>query len=554
MTSLLRPDTETTKAVPTLAKGEGGGGNGGYTSVHRQAQPHGEDGIRFSLKKVCLMIAEGRLHPDVIRWARKKLADAGNPKGPKARAKVLLEALKKQSGWVPDPVDSEFMPAAHLMLGDGDRPPFFALGDCFAEGTLTLSKRADSGTVELVPIENLAVGMTIWGLDDWTTVEQIVPRSTMAVDIVRLRGRGGGNGEDLRLTERHHVYVLDCNEHPMLEADLDDANALALPVLPTCSCSRHARTEKRIRVAQLRAGMALPTPDALPGTNTPRRPGAMRFVESIDRRFAELPCWDIQTSDHRVYLPEADVTVSQCDDLTIALGSAILVPVMFLTAAESVGTKAAVVGHAYGPDRMIEHVLGAIYDQNDNRWYYIDPSLPDMEFGECRPFTRERVYLVPSAELLCDDRVCLKPGGRSAGAPPMPRRGDFVAVHGAFGQDNPSTTVESFEMPSWVDGPVSSNDGRDMNATLFDACDVTGICEATVTWKPASSAEKIINQAEFLMIWTDVEPCATENPLNWCFVNPPAETDWAAHSLYEPWTDGISEASGEDWLIPDSGR
>ncbi len=38
-------------------------------------------------------------------------------------------------------------------------------------------------------------------------------------------------------------------------------------------------------------------------------------VRSIERRVTKLPCVDIQTNDHRVYLPEHDVTVSQCDDL-----------------------------------------------------------------------------------------------------------------------------------------------------------------------------------------------------------------------------------------------
>ena len=37
-------------------------------------------------------------------------------------------------------------------------------------------------------------------------------------------------------------------------------------------------------------------------------------VKEIDREVVDLPCWDIQTSDGYVYLPEHDVTVSNCDD------------------------------------------------------------------------------------------------------------------------------------------------------------------------------------------------------------------------------------------------
>jgi len=38
-------------------------------------------------------------------------------------------------------------------------------------------------------------------------------------------------------------------------------------------------------------------------------------VREVERDVAELPCYDIQTSDHYVYLPEHDVTVSNCEDL-----------------------------------------------------------------------------------------------------------------------------------------------------------------------------------------------------------------------------------------------
>jgi len=554
MTSPLPPSKTKASSPTTLGQGQGAKQNASapYSKVHRQAQPHGEDGIRFSLKKVCLMIAEGRLHPDVIAWTRKKLALAGNPKGPKARAKVLLDALRAQSGWVPDPVDAEFMPAANLMTGDGDKPPFFALGDCFAAGTLVLTDAH-----QLLPIEQLQEGMKIWGLDRWSVVERVRPKGFLSVDRVHL-----DNGTCFETTDEHHAYVLDCHEHPMLNRD---AAPKALParqtpealVAPGCACGQAIRVEKRVRVSELRPGMVLPMPagGSWQGEGWKPRldPSAMRRVRLVETKITMVACWDITTDDGRVYLPANDVTVSQCDDLTIALGSAIVLDIMMLASAESVGAKAAVVGHAYGPDRMIEHVLGAIYDPNDNLWYYVDPSLKDVEFGGCRPFTRERVYLVPSAELLCDDRVCLKPGGRAAGAPPQPRRGDFVSVSGADDDRPDAPELEYAEMPSWLEGPHSSHDGRDMAATLPTYCDITGICEATVTYKPAATQEAIINQGVF-ELWMHMDPAAQENPLNWCSINPPASTDYAAHDLYAPWNDGLEPKSGADWLIPHSGR
>ncbi len=305
------------------------------------------------------MVAEGRINPDVRSWTMLRLKSKGAPKGPKARSKALLEAVREQSDWVPDPTDAEFMAGAHLTLGDGVKPPFFVMGDC--------------------------------------------------------------------------------------------------------------------------------------------------------------------------------------DDLTIALMSSLIATGTYLAAAESVGTKAAIVGHAYGPDRMIEHVLGAIFDPNDNLWYYVDPSLKNMPFGECRPFVRERVYIVPSGELLCDDTVCLRPGGRAAGAPPMPRRGDFVAVNGTPGADR-----EVYDL-RWIDGvpEVDRLDGRP-TATR----DITGLLVATYAKPPTQ--QDITNEGIF-NLWQEMEPCR-DNPLQWCAspVSPP-ETDYAAQGLFEPWHDGLEPYSGADMLIPNSG-
>lgn len=342
----MPPTTPTTTSVP----------NRPYTKIDRQRQPNGEDGVRFSLKKVCVMIAEGRIHPDVRAWTMKQLAAVGNPKGPRARAEALLNAVRKQSGWVPDPTDSEFMAGAHLTLGDGTKPPFFALGDC--------------------------------------------------------------------------------------------------------------------------------------------------------------------------------------DDLTIALGSSILAAMMYLSAAESVGAKAAVVGHAYGKNQMIEHVLGAIWDPQTNKWYYVDPSLTDMPFGECKDFTRERVYLVPSAELLCDDRVCLRPGGKASGGPPIPRRGDFVAVNGTDDMDAESTLPSGWGSLGELPPP-----------TLRDTFDVTGVEEIAVTFKPLPSAERIINQGMARM-WMDAAPCP--DPLRWFILDTPIDGgDPTSNDLLQPWSDGHC-SNAASWLIPNS--
>lgn len=45
------------------------------------------------------------------------------------------------------------------------------------------------------------------------------------------------------------------------------------------------------------------------------------LVRSISRGVDEVPCYDIATDDHYVYLPEADCTVSNCDDQVLVLCS-----------------------------------------------------------------------------------------------------------------------------------------------------------------------------------------------------------------------------------------
>jgi hypothetical protein len=44
-------------------------------------------------------------------------------------------------------------------------------------------------------------------------------------------------------------------------------------------------------------------------------------VKEIDRAIAERPVYDITTSDHYVYLPDADVVVSNCDDHSILIST-----------------------------------------------------------------------------------------------------------------------------------------------------------------------------------------------------------------------------------------
>lgn len=86
-------------------------------------------------------------------------------------------------------------------------------------------------------------------------------------------------------------------------------------------------------------------------------------VKHIERCVAEAPCWDIQTDDHRVYLPEHDVTVSQCDDIAT------------LTAAlcRQLGREAHFVTVGFGAPGNYTHVFARVKEPRSGRWIVCDP-------------------------------------------------------------------------------------------------------------------------------------------------------------------------------------
>jgi len=141
-------------------------------------------------------------------------------------------------------------------------------------------------------------------------------------------------------------------------------------------------------------------------------------VRDVERSVSSVPCWDIQTSDHRVYLPEHDVTVSQCDDLSVLLGASFL----------SVGLNAMIVGHAYGAERVIQHVLCSVRVKGE--WLYADPSY-DFPLGKCEKFTRERLLSLPNVRVVCDETACLtNPADFDPDRMSFVERGTFVGVDG----------------------------------------------------------------------------------------------------------------------------
>jgi len=86
------------------------------------------------------------------------------------------------------------------------------------------------------------------------------------------------------------------------------------------------------------------------------------FVRSVERSVRKVPCWDITTDDHYVYLPEHDVTVSNCDEATVTL----------VAAALCIGIPAMVIGSSHKePLDVPTHVFGAFQDELED-WVRMD--------------------------------------------------------------------------------------------------------------------------------------------------------------------------------------
>lgn len=125
------------------------------------------------------------------------------------------------------------------------------------------------------------------------------------------------------------------------------------------------------------------------GVRNPTTSGDRRLVvKTLRRDAAEIPCYDIATDDHYVYLPEADCTVSNCDDQVILLAA------MF----ESVGLPWKLVLSGRGPAgekvRFIEgqpvppgvawthiYCMVGTPPYRATQWYFCEPTVEGVPLG-----------------------------------------------------------------------------------------------------------------------------------------------------------------------------
>lgn len=91
-------------------------------------------------------------------------------------------------------------------------------------------------------------------------------------------------------------------------------------------------------------------------------------VKSVERDVAITECYDITTSDHKVYLPAHDVTVSNCDEFALAIAACCLV----------IGGRVQFVTVGFQPRRMGQpkihtHVFVRAQDPRSKAWWVLDP-------------------------------------------------------------------------------------------------------------------------------------------------------------------------------------
>jgi len=136
-------------------------------------------------------------------------------------------------------------------------------------------------------------------------------------------------------------------------------------------------------------------------------------VQSIERAVRKVSCWDISTDDHYVYLPEHDVTVSNCDDQAIGMGSLLM----------SIGIPVKVVGSSHSqPLDVPTHVFIAFEDDEPDEWVKVDATT-QHPVGQVAPHLRE-FWVDPGAkakEVDAGDFFGMSghsPGLGSLGAPP----------------------------------------------------------------------------------------------------------------------------------------
>lgn len=108
-------------------------------------------------------------------------------------------------------------------------------------------------------------------------------------------------------------------------------------------------------------------------------------VKRVDHEVAEAPVWDIQTTDHHVYLPEHDVTVSQCDDITTLMGALY----------RQLGRETEIIIAGFGAAGHYSHVFPRVKEPKSGVWIVTDPVAGTDEASMLRRVTTYKIWKLP---------------------------------------------------------------------------------------------------------------------------------------------------------------
>lgn len=98
-------------------------------AVVKSAYPSGPLGGRLSVRLTAAYAAAGRVSPEVAAWARKAIGDAGRPGGKAGQATALLERIRLDKFYIPDPAQAEMMVSPQCFL-EGCEGIEWDGGDC----------------------------------------------------------------------------------------------------------------------------------------------------------------------------------------------------------------------------------------------------------------------------------------------------------------------------------------------------------------------------------------------------------------------------------------
>jgi len=230
-------------------------------------------------------------------------------------------------------------------------------GDCFVQGTKVLKQEGHA----LVPIESLREGDSIWGYNKWSRVTKVFgDKGVLKTWLMKL-----SNGASMRLTPDHKVWI----------ATKDKLGT---------------REVRSILVRELVEGDELIQPKlglGLEPFNTRQFAPDGLFLSEVVTDGVELPCWDIETEDHFVWLPEADWTVRNCDDFVVTLGS-MLMSVGHPVRMRVVATRKEGTPDSKAPWSHIYLLTPTTFDNPNAKWLSVDGSM-DKPLGWEAPGARE---------------------------------------------------------------------------------------------------------------------------------------------------------------------